>query len=175
MAARRDILFCFTDLARDFDGRRHALSRHHWHTDPRRWNEIMGPPVQYSSVAELPLGIDDFGVYIGNIYRGEMHTNYLSTICLMHYGVGHLFYRELLEHAIPSTGAHPLAHSRIAYQHENVRIRPLTERPQFKVTGCVQRFLLTRCFMHRDTAGATLFLQTFSMPARCSCGAARFL
>lgn len=83
MAARPDVLFCFTDLARDFRGRRRALSRHYWHTDTRGWEEIMGHPTQYSTVAELPTGITDFGVYTGNIYRGEMHTNYLSTICIM--------------------------------------------------------------------------------------------
>lgn len=84
MEARPDVLFCFTDLARDVDGQRHALSHGNlWHTDPRSWDEIMGPPVRYSTVADLPPGTADFNVHVGNLYRGEMHTNYFSTICVM--------------------------------------------------------------------------------------------
>jgi glycosyltransferase involved in cell wall biosynthesis len=84
LEARPDVLFCFTDLGRDFDGKRHALSHGNlWHTDPRRWDEILSPPISYSTVAELPPDVDDFNVYIGDLYRGEMHTNYLSTICVM--------------------------------------------------------------------------------------------
>ena len=84
MAACPDVLFCFTDLGRDYSGARHALAHNNlWHDDPREWDEIMGPPVQYSSIAVLPRNIADFPVHFGDIYRGEMHTNYLSTICLM--------------------------------------------------------------------------------------------
>lgn len=84
LEARPDILFCFTDLGRDFDGKRHALSHGNlWHTDPRSWDEILSPPIRYSTVADLPPGIADFNVYVGDLYRGEMHTNYFSTICVM--------------------------------------------------------------------------------------------
>jgi glycosyltransferase involved in cell wall biosynthesis len=83
MIARPDILFSFTDLARDFDGRHLFFSRGNWHTDPRGWDEILGAPVPYSSIAQLPPGVADFSVFTGNIYRGEMLTNYLSTISVM--------------------------------------------------------------------------------------------
>ena len=43
----------------------------------------MGRPVPYSSLAELPVEAADFQVYVGDIYHGEMYTNYLSTICVM--------------------------------------------------------------------------------------------
>jgi hypothetical protein len=83
MAARPDVLFCFTDMAgeRGEWRRRHYIR--HWHTDPRGWEEIMGPPINYSCLGELPLRIPDFSVYVGDIYRGEMHTNYILTSSLM--------------------------------------------------------------------------------------------
>lgn len=83
MTARPDVLFCFTDLAGESGGWRQRRYGSRWHTDPRSWEEIMGRPAMYSSVAKLPPGITDFKVYTGNIYRGEMHTNYLSTITIM--------------------------------------------------------------------------------------------
>src|SRR6266851_295823 len=43
MTARPEVLFCFTDFARVFDGRTHKRSIRTWHTDPRGWDEIMGP------------------------------------------------------------------------------------------------------------------------------------
>jgi glycosyltransferase involved in cell wall biosynthesis len=81
MMARPDVLFCFTDLMHKRPGQ--PISSRRWHTDPRSWEEIMGRPVSYSSIAPLPRDIPNFNVFIASLYRGEMHTNYLSTICVM--------------------------------------------------------------------------------------------
>jgi hypothetical protein len=83
MAVRPDVLFCFTDFAREYGGRRYANSIGSWHDDPRSWQEILGQPVNCSSLMELPIGVGDFSVYTGNLYRGEMHTNYILTSCMV--------------------------------------------------------------------------------------------
>lgn len=84
MQARPDVLFCFTDFLHDCGGTRHAVAhRTCWHTDPRSWDQIMGPAVQYSSVAVLPPDVADFPVHFGDIYLGEMKTNYLSANALV--------------------------------------------------------------------------------------------
>ncbi len=83
MTARPDVLFCFTDMAGERGEWRQRHYIRHWHTDPRDWGEIMGPPVNYSTLAELPMRVADFRVYVGDIYRGEMHTNYILTSSLM--------------------------------------------------------------------------------------------
>jgi glycosyltransferase involved in cell wall biosynthesis len=74
LTARPDILFCFTDLGRDYRDKRHALLRGGlWHQDLRDWDEILAPPVRFA-------GRD---VYIGNLYHGLMYHNYFSIICTM--------------------------------------------------------------------------------------------
>ena len=83
MEQRGDVLFCFTDFAREFGGQRHHRSIRHWHTDLRPWEQILGPAQPYSTVAELPGNVSDFAFYTGNIYRGEMHTNYVLTSCMI--------------------------------------------------------------------------------------------
>jgi glycosyltransferase involved in cell wall biosynthesis len=83
MAARPDILFSFTDLARDFGGHRHPTALKCWRNDTNGWKEAMGSPKRFSWLAALPAGIPDLDVYIGDIYRVEMHASYLSAICMM--------------------------------------------------------------------------------------------
>lgn len=83
MAARPDVLFSFTDFARDFGGQRHPRTMECWQNDVNGWREAMGSPVKYSSVAEVPEGMPDVDVYYGDIYRVEMHASYLSAICMM--------------------------------------------------------------------------------------------
>jgi len=74
LAARPDILFCFTDLGRDYGGQRHALLRGGlWHQDLRDWAEILTPAVRCL----------DCDVYIGDLYHGAMFHNYFSIICTM--------------------------------------------------------------------------------------------
>lgn len=82
--ARPDVLFCFTDMAREYGGKRHSRDIGSWHDDPRSWSEITGSQAQrFSSVAPLPDGIADFDFFVGNIYLGEMRSNYVLTSCLM--------------------------------------------------------------------------------------------
>jgi len=74
LAAHPDILFCFTDLGRDYGGTRHALLRGGlWHQDLRDWADILTPAVRYL----------DCDVYIGDLYHGAMYHNYFSIICTM--------------------------------------------------------------------------------------------
>jgi glycosyltransferase involved in cell wall biosynthesis len=80
MQARPDVLFCFTDLGlRRGDGteKRHGLIG--WHRDSRSWDEILGPPVTYSSVAPLPAGRQDFNIHVGNLYETMLQRNYVPT------------------------------------------------------------------------------------------------
>ena len=80
---RDDILFCFTNFAREYGGMRYGRDIARWSADDRGWDDIMGPPTLYSAAAELPPQAPDFPVYVGDIYRSEMHTNYILTSCLM--------------------------------------------------------------------------------------------
>jgi glycosyltransferase involved in cell wall biosynthesis len=74
LAARPDVLFCFTDLGRDYAGTRHPLLRGGlWHKDMREWDEILSPRINY----------DGCNVYIGDLYHGAMYHNYFSIICTM--------------------------------------------------------------------------------------------
>jgi hypothetical protein len=83
MAARPDVLFSFVDFARDFGGRRHPRTLQCWNSDQNGWKEAMGTPVKYSTIIHLPLGIADFDVYFGDMYRVEMHASYHSAISMM--------------------------------------------------------------------------------------------
>jgi Glycosyl transferase family 2 len=84
LAVRPDVLFCFTDLIRDYGGKRYPRSIASWHEDTRSWQEITGSrALRFSKVANLPDGIDDFDFYTGDIYAGEMHFNYILTSCLV--------------------------------------------------------------------------------------------
>jgi GT2 family glycosyltransferase len=78
LAARPDVLFCFSDLGGRREGgpdRRHALAR--WHRDPRPWDEILGPGRWYSSLAQLPPGRPDFRVHVGSLYSALLTTSYV--------------------------------------------------------------------------------------------------
>jgi glycosyltransferase involved in cell wall biosynthesis len=80
MQARPDVLFCFTDLGlKDGNG----TEGHHgllgWHQDPRSWDEILGPPEPYSSIAPLPPGRGDFNVHVGILYETMLRKNYVPT------------------------------------------------------------------------------------------------
>ena len=80
LAARPDVLFVFSDFATtDDEGR--PLRRHliHWHEDHRPWDEILGPGVDYSSVARLPDGVSDFRVHVGSLYEREFVRGYVLT------------------------------------------------------------------------------------------------
>ncbi len=83
MANRPDVLFCFTDFQRDYGSFRERNSIHKWHSDPRSWEQILGRPENFSSLAALPLAAADFKFYCGDVYQGEMRNNYILTSCIM--------------------------------------------------------------------------------------------
>ena len=84
METRDEVLFCFTDLGADQDGKRIPLLRTgRWHDDLRSWDKILSRPMRYSWFAGLPGGVPDFNVYVGELYHGAMYYNYFSTSCLM--------------------------------------------------------------------------------------------
>jgi glycosyltransferase involved in cell wall biosynthesis len=77
LAARPDVLFCFTDFAAHRaagESRRH-LAR--WHRDPRGWDEILGPGVPFSALAPLPDGRADFAVHVGDLYPPLLRGAYV--------------------------------------------------------------------------------------------------
>ncbi|HLH37701.1 MAG TPA: glycosyltransferase family 2 protein [Bryobacteraceae bacterium] len=82
MAARSDVLFCFTDFTREM-GFRQNRSIRYWSGDPRPWAEVFGPAQAYSELARPPEEIGDCETYSGDIYLEEMRRNYILTSCLM--------------------------------------------------------------------------------------------
>jgi glycosyltransferase involved in cell wall biosynthesis len=80
MSARPDILFTFSDFAiTDKHGQIVRKNLKHWHNDPRPWSEILGPGTTYSAIAPLLAGSEDFTFYIGDLYPGQLKTNYVFT------------------------------------------------------------------------------------------------
>jgi glycosyltransferase involved in cell wall biosynthesis len=47
--------------------------------DSRSWEEILGPGIAFSSIAELPRGTPDFNVYIGDLYAAQLEHAYALT------------------------------------------------------------------------------------------------
>ncbi len=86
MAARPDVLFCFTDhLYRRPNGQEfHDVLRY---LCGEEWfHEDCGPAVPFSSIAALPAGQADVPVYVGDLYAKQMEKEYVQ--------VGTLVYRR---------------------------------------------------------------------------------
>jgi glycosyltransferase involved in cell wall biosynthesis len=86
MAARPDVLFCFTDhLYRCPDGQEfHGVLRH---LCGEEWfHEDCTPAVPFSSIAALPPGQADVPVYVGDLYAKQMEKEFVQ--------VGTLIYRR---------------------------------------------------------------------------------
>jgi glycosyltransferase involved in cell wall biosynthesis len=86
MAARPDVLFCFTDhLYRRPDGKEfHDVLRH---LCGEEWfQEDCAPAVPFSSIAALPAGQADVPVYVGDLYAKQMEKEFVQ--------VGTLVYRR---------------------------------------------------------------------------------
>lgn len=84
MERRPEVLFCFSDIcSRQESGEVSHNFLKHWHKDPRSWDEILGPGMAYSSLAELPAGRADFSVHAGNLYLAELESNYVATSTLV--------------------------------------------------------------------------------------------
>jgi glycosyltransferase involved in cell wall biosynthesis len=92
MQARPDLLFCFSDFAiTDKNGQPvHRYLTHwlrgeveYWRGDERSWNEILGNGCPYSSLAPLFSGIEDFPVFLGNLYPTCLRAPYSFTGTVM--------------------------------------------------------------------------------------------
>jgi len=85
MAARPDLLFCFTNYAARYsDGseRRFSLETHEGRH--LNWHEIMGPSGQASSVISLPDGMEDFQYFEGdNLYLSQCSHSYVCVNALI--------------------------------------------------------------------------------------------
>jgi len=83
MQAYPRVVYSFSDFAGRFlDGTEHHHIVAAWLRDPRTgfldgppsWEEILGPGVPFSSIAELPPGRGDFQVHVGNLYEALLET-----------------------------------------------------------------------------------------------------
>jgi glycosyltransferase involved in cell wall biosynthesis len=83
MAAQPEVVFCFTDFASNYGGSFNPRTLTSWQSDQNGWRQVMGEPVKYSSLADLPDGTPDFDVYSGDAYRVEMHASYLQINCMV--------------------------------------------------------------------------------------------
>ena len=84
LQARPDILLCFTDFAVTFkNGGKARKYISNWHRDPRTWDEILNPGEHYSSICELPEGIEDFKVHVGDLYTPMLKNPFIFTGTLM--------------------------------------------------------------------------------------------
>lgn len=79
MQARPDVLFCFSNFYSLFsNGKRRDHCVFNWGQDVQCWQTVTGTAGEpYSSIAELPETIDEFKVYIGDIYYHQMLDDYV--------------------------------------------------------------------------------------------------
>ena len=82
MKANPEVLFSFTDFARQLGDHTERKSLQHWHTDSRPWSEIMDCQSK-TFPSNISSGATVFKYYIGSIYYGEMYTNYVLTSTVM--------------------------------------------------------------------------------------------
>ena len=81
---RPDVLFCCSDFGvRLEDGTETHNYLPNWLFSPMDFGREIGPPIPYSSIADLPPGRPDFEVHIGSIYAAEMRSNIVTAFTLM--------------------------------------------------------------------------------------------
>lgn len=79
LEARPDVVFCFGNFeCRNDDGTHDPDGLFGWHHDRRNWDGILGPGVDYSSIAPLPAGQTNFRVHVGDLYRPMVRSNYVA-------------------------------------------------------------------------------------------------
>lgn len=79
LAARPDVLFCFSNFLSDHNGKIYEQALRYWYDSSRPWDDIIGPGVRYSSLARLPAGWADFDCYIGDLYLPQLTVCHLFT------------------------------------------------------------------------------------------------
>lgn len=77
MAARPDLVFCFSDFCNEDKGVITDNYLVNWHRDHRDWDDILAPGERYSEFAALPAGRNDFRVHIGDLYYGLLNHCYV--------------------------------------------------------------------------------------------------
>ncbi len=77
MAARPELVFCFSDFSNEDKGVFTNNYLVNWHRDHRDWDDILAPGVPYSKFASLPSGRSDFRVHIGDLYYGLLNHCYV--------------------------------------------------------------------------------------------------
>ena len=84
LAARPDVLFCFSEFGLRHEG---TPDDHRgfagWHGDARSWDQILGPSIRFSSIAALTPGRDDFAVHVGNLYSALLDGIYVNVQTLL--------------------------------------------------------------------------------------------
>lgn len=84
MTERADIVGCFSDFGmKDHDGSEHRCWMKQWCDYGRPWEDVLGLPVLFSSLAPLPTGRGDFGVFVGDLYPWLLEGNPIATSTLM--------------------------------------------------------------------------------------------
>ena len=84
MEAEPEVLLCFSDFAVTFrDGSASRKYLINWHKDHRSWDDILGSGKSYSSIGSLPDGVEDFHVYMGNLYSSMVNNPYVPTSTLV--------------------------------------------------------------------------------------------
>jgi glycosyltransferase involved in cell wall biosynthesis len=84
MEERPELALCFSNFAAEKrDGKIVHRALNEWNNDKRGWTHILGPGVQFSSIAPLPEGIADFAVHIGDLYLAEMQGDHILTSSMM--------------------------------------------------------------------------------------------
>lgn len=85
MAARPDVVYAFSNFrVREADGILVPNYLPLWRgEDCRPFEEVLGPPQMFSSLAPLPAGRPDFRAYVGDLYPHLMHSFFVSTFTMI--------------------------------------------------------------------------------------------
>ncbi len=82
--ARPELLYVFSDFAiTHADGCEVHNFINHWQEQPQSWEKAIGPPRQYSEITNLPQGVDDFDVFIGDTSAAQIIDPIILTSSLM--------------------------------------------------------------------------------------------
>ncbi|WP_428266486.1 glycosyltransferase family 2 protein [Haliangium sp.] len=84
MDSRPDVLYCFTNFqVAEKHGAIHHRYLDGWSREHASWEEALGSGVPFSSLAPIPAGIEDFQVFLGDLYRWQLTGYYALTDTIM--------------------------------------------------------------------------------------------